>query len=48
MKTLKNHRACGTDMIPNKLLKYGGLALVEHMASDRNIILDRGEMISTV
>ena len=35
-------------MIPNQLLKYGGLALAEHMAGDLNAIFDRGKMISTI
>ena len=36
------------DMIPNELLKYGGLALAEHMVGDLNVVFDRGEMISTI
>ena len=35
-------------MIPNELLKYGGLALAEHMVGDLNVVFDRGEMISTI
>ena len=35
-------------MITNELLKYGGLALAEHMVGDLNVVFDRGEMISTI
>ena len=50
LKTLKNHRACWTDMIPNELLKYGGLALAENIARILNAIfkLKRDEVISTI
>ena len=34
-------------MIPNELLKYGGLALAENIAGILNAIFKRGEVIST-
>ena len=41
LKTLKSHRACGADKIPNELLKYGGLALAEHIAGVLNASFER-------
>ena len=46
MKTLKNHRAFGADMIPKELLKYGGFALAEHIVGVLNAIF--GEVTSTI
>ena len=48
MKTLKSHRACGADKIPNELLKYGGFALAAHIAGVLNDIFERGEVNSTI
>ena len=44
----QNHHAYGTDMIPNELLKYGGLALAENIAGVLNAIFETGEVISTI
>ena len=35
-------------MIPNELLKYGGLALAENIARVLNAIYERGEVIGTI
>ena len=35
-------------MIPNELLKYGGLALAENIAGVLNAIFETGEVISTI
>ena len=48
MKTLKSHRACGADKIPNELLKYGGFDLAAHIAGVLNDIFERGEVNSTI
>ena len=41
----QNHHAYRTDMIPNELLKYGGLALAENIAGILNAIFETGEVI---